>query len=636
MRESTKKRWGRRDLTEGPLLGNLLRLAAPTAAAMVLQSLYQMVDLWWLGRMEPTETKLAFAALTASGPMFFLIWALVMGFSTAGTALVSQHTGAGNHREASRAAGQTMMFLCLTSLSIVVPLLVVAPAMFRLFSVPDNVLPVAVVYMRVALLGTPFLVIHMGYAAVLRALGDTVTPLMIVAVSNLFNALLDPVLIHGLGPVPPMGVAGAALATATAQVLAAVMSIRFMRRGAAGLHVSAADLRPHGHTLRQIFSIGTPAAINMSSNSFGFVLFQWMINLMGPAVMGAFGLSFRVLHFFGIPGPAMATAAAPVVGQALGADKPELAKRAVATSVKIVAIFLLPPIAAITIWGGTFAGFFTEDQEIIRESARFFKIIPFSLYFFMVLMVLTAAFNGSGHTRPPMMVTFLRWMIRLPVAFLLAFPFEGNHEWLDGFGAGLGSTGIYWSMVIANVVCATVLVILFLRGDWLVPVVRRAGLQIRRYRPEDHDAVSKIHRLALAPTGADIGPGPWDADLVDVERVYIEPGGEFLVGELYGDIVAMGALKLTGAGHAEIRRMRVLPAFQRRGFGRAMLTALENHAIAAGCTKLHADTTALQPAALHLYRTSDYVETRREPCGDTETVFFEKRLERAMKEEPEA
>ena len=150
-------------------------------------------------------------------------------------------------------------------------------------------------------------------------------------------------------------------------------------------------------------------------------------------------------------------------------------------------------------------------------------------------------------------------------------------------------------------------------------------MEMRPYRPSDRDEVWALHKIALQGTGADLGDGPWDDDLAQIEQVYLDQRGEFLVGVVDGRIVAMGALKRTTAERAEITRMRVHPDFQRRGFGRTILKALEARAVELGYTELHLHTTTLQGAAQQLYRKNGFeqlAETRM--IQHVTVIFFEK------------
>jgi ribosomal protein S18 acetylase RimI-like enzyme len=151
-------------------------------------------------------------------------------------------------------------------------------------------------------------------------------------------------------------------------------------------------------------------------------------------------------------------------------------------------------------------------------------------------------------------------------------------------------------------------------------------LVIRTYETADYDAVWRLHRAALQAVGADAGEGPWEDDLRAIEATYLASGGAFLVGLLDGQIVAMAALRPKGPGAAEVKRMRVLPAHQRRGFGGRMLAALEEHARRRGFATLQLDTTVQQHAAQRLYERHGFQEVRRGRMLGFDCIFYEKQL----------
>ena len=151
-------------------------------------------------------------------------------------------------------------------------------------------------------------------------------------------------------------------------------------------------------------------------------------------------------------------------------------------------------------------------------------------------------------------------------------------------------------------------------------------MRIRRFRDSDHDEVWALHNLALEGTGAHVGNGPWDDDLHHITDIYLDSGGEFLVGMQDQRIVAMGALKYTSAKRAEVKRMRVHPDFQRRGFGRAILQRLESRAADLGYTTLHLDTTVQQVPAQQLYVQSGYSEAGTSKLGRFDVINYEKAL----------
>ena len=149
-------------------------------------------------------------------------------------------------------------------------------------------------------------------------------------------------------------------------------------------------------------------------------------------------------------------------------------------------------------------------------------------------------------------------------------------------------------------------------------------MHIRRYEPWDKRAVRRLHDEALNEVGAHLGTGPWDDDLDDIEGVYLESGGEFLVGELEGEIVAMGAIKRVSPDAAEVKRMRVRPGLQGRGYGQAMLDALHRSAADLGYTTLHLDTTVQQRTARGLYLKNGYCEVGRGSVGPFDCIYYER------------
>jgi putative MATE family efflux protein len=448
------------DLVSGSLAWNLFRLAGPIAATSLLQALYSLVDAFWLGRF----SKTALAGPGATMPLFFVVFAVGFGFGTAGTALVAQHTGAGNRREADRAAGQTLLLLVALGALLGGPIVAFTPQLLRLIRVPPEAIGDAQAYLRIYMLAAPLMGFAIGYSSVLRALGDTITFLYIGAAANLANLVLDPALINGWWIAPRMGAGGAALASLSARGLEAAVCVVCLGRGRMGLRLHARDFRPDWPILGRILKVGLPVALNRSSDSVGFTVFQSMVNSLGVAVVGAFVIGFRIIHLFNLPAHSMAMAAAPVVGQALGARQPHLARRAVRSSAWVVAALLFLPLQYLWRYGDQVARAFTDEADVIAEAAAFFSVVPASSYCFGVLMVLLAAFYGSGHTTPAMVVGVVRlWVLRVPLA------------WLLGFGLGMGSTGVYLGMVIANIVCALLALAMFLLVDWQRPVVELEG-----------------------------------------------------------------------------------------------------------------------------------------------------------------
>jgi len=458
MTTKSAEEYSKRDLSSGSLYGNLLRLSLPMAAQQALAILYNLVNAFWLGRW----SREGLAAPGVAAPIQWIVVSFAFGFGVAGTALVAQYVGAKRHRDADHVAGQTMMVMTALATVLTVPAVLFPSQILKLYWTPPDVMPDATTYLRIVMLGLPFVAVVGAYGSVLRALGDTVTVVVIQVAGNVVNMALDPLFIFGwerIG-VPAMGVAGAALGTVISQGICAYACYHLMRRRRGGLHITRADFRPDWPVLKQILSIGTPAALSNSSGALGFSLFQGIVNSLGTVVIGAYTVGFRIVNGIQIVPQCLAMAAAPIVGQALGAGNPKLARRAIKVSTNIVALVTLPA-AGLLMWQGhNVARLFTPDAEIIKETAKFFLVVPASAYFFGLIMVLSAAFSGSGHTRPVLVVTILRlWVLRVPVGWILV----NTWHW--------GSYGVYWGMVAGNVISGAILLHLFRRGRWQQAVV---------------------------------------------------------------------------------------------------------------------------------------------------------------------
>ncbi|MHC4714063.1 MAG: MATE family efflux transporter [Planctomycetota bacterium] len=444
-----------------------MRLALPLTAGIILHALYSLVDIFWLGKLgEGGEAARAIAAPGVSFPFVWFAISFGMGFGTAGTAIVAQFTGAKRHEEADGAAAQMFIALLSIVVAMATPIFLFTPAILRAFQVPPETIPVAASYARILVAGLPAIVISIGFGSVMRALGDSLTPVLIGVAANAVNMVLDPLLIFGFGPIPAMKASGAATATVISQALSACVCIWLLHHGRAGLHISLRNLRPDWPVLRKITSVGLPTAIGNSSNALGYAAFQVLINMLGEVVISAMTAGFRVIHFLMTPGEALPMAAAPIVGQALGAGKPELAKKVITHSASILAIILLPPTVFLTWQRHRVAAFFVRDPAVAAETAKLFLLLPASLYFFWITMVLMAAFLGSGHTKPAMALHVFRlWCLRVPAALLFTRVFN----W--------GSWGLCAAMVFGNMISAALAVWLFSRGKWqraVVPAARAA------------------------------------------------------------------------------------------------------------------------------------------------------------------
>jgi putative MATE family efflux protein len=447
---------GRLHLLSGSIPRSLLRLSLPIMAMFLLQTLYSMADAFWLGKLG----KEALSAPGISFPILFLFISFGAGFSIAGTTLVAQYTGSGQPDKANLAAGQTLVYLILGAVFIAGVGELASTPILRLVHTPDDVFVNARSYLRIIFAGIPFMALSFIYGALMRGVGDTVTPMIVELSANLLNIVLDPFLIFGWGLFPRLEVAGAATVTVFCRVLASSACLVLLAGGRRGLRVRWAEVRPRWPYLRRIVRIGMPAAVGQSGASLGFMTIQGMVNSFGSVVVSAFTVAIRIIHLLNVPTMGISAGATALIGQNLGADQVKRAERTVWCAVAMVSSVLLIGCTGLVFYSRPFIEFFIDDPQVVAQGEVLFRIVSYSVLFFGIIMVVFGGFQGSGKTSPVMILSIARlWLLRIPIAYILSFVL------------GWGPLGLWWGMFASNVVISIAGLIWFSRGSWKQKVI---------------------------------------------------------------------------------------------------------------------------------------------------------------------
>ena len=437
-------------MTRGGMTGHLFAVAWPVSVSYLMQTLYNLIDAFWLGKLGKT----AIVAPTVSMNIVFIGIALAMGLGQAGTTLVSQHKGAGQPGRMGRAAGQSLLLQMIAGSLFAAIGLVFSRPLLGLLQTPADAFDDTLVYMRWILAGVPLVFLFHTYQSILFGLGDTVRPMRVNVVSVIVNVILDPILIFGWGPVPALGVAGAAVATVIARGLASVLALYELLAGS-GFRIRARDLRWDGGVVAKLLRIGMPLAVGQTATSLGFTLLIGIVNGFGSSVTAAFGVGHRIIMMISVPAMALGQANATAVGQNLGAELPDRASLSVRTSAVLITAILLPLTTLMFFFGGSLTHWFVADAEVVAYGADLFRITAFSVFLFSLILVLFGAFQGAGKTVPVMVVNMGRlWAIRIPATLLLTQVWH----W--------GPNGFWWAMNLSNLIAAGVAFVWFLRGDW--------------------------------------------------------------------------------------------------------------------------------------------------------------------------
>ncbi len=439
-------------LLEGPIFRSLLTLAVPIVAANTLQSAYQLIDAFWVGRLGGA----AVAAVSLSFPVMFLMFAVGAGLSIAGSTLIAQFVGAGNYKMVGHVAGQTMLMVIAAALVLGTIGFVAAPGLLNLLGVAPDVHDGALGFMRVSFVGLVFNFSFFVFQAIMRSVGRPTLPVYIVMGTVFINFALDPLLIFGWGPFAGHGVMGAAMATLGTQAMAAIIGIVVLRRGAHGVHVHMADFVPDPRHIRRAFFLGLPASIDLSARALGIMVMTFLVTSFGTTTLASYGVGGNILQVIIIPAMGLSMAVSALAGQNIGAGN---IQRAAA----IGRLGAMMGFGSLTVLGllvfcfprQLVAFFVPNDAAVIVEGATFLRIMALSWGFIGAQFALTGVFRASGNMVINMMLTVVSlWVVQFPLAYVLS-----KHT-------SLGAVGIFWSMPVANITSALITMAIYLHGGW--------------------------------------------------------------------------------------------------------------------------------------------------------------------------
>ncbi|MDK2947634.1 MAG: hypothetical protein PWQ63_794 [Methanolobus sp.] len=440
------------DLTEGPIFKSLITLAVPIIFANILQSAYQLIDTFWVGRLGQE----AVAAVSISFPVIFLLISFGGGLAIAGTILVSQYEGKGDKRNVNYVSAQTMLMLLVISVFLTIIGYYASPGLMRLMGAEPDVFLGAVSYLRISFLGLIFMFAYFVFQSLMRGVGDVKTPMYLVFVTVLLNLVFDPLFIFGYGPIPGYGVSGAALATVGTQGIAAVVGIYILFSGKYGIKLSLKDMKPDINLINRMIRLGFPASIEQSTRALGLTVLTLLVASFGTVIVAAYGIGSRILSFVIIPALGLSMATSTLVGQNIGAGKVNRAEEVAKVSgwigfisltlVGIIIYFLAEPLSAFFIPGET---------EAISSSALFIKIMALSFGFMGIQQVLTGAFRGAGDTLIAMILAIVSlWVLQFPLAYILSQD------------TVLAEQGIWWAFPVTNIIGAFISIAYFMKGNW--------------------------------------------------------------------------------------------------------------------------------------------------------------------------
>ncbi len=462
-------------ITEGGLVRPMFRLAWPIVALQLLQVTYNIADTFWLGQFDTD----ALAAISLAFPLIFLLISIAGGFTAAGSILVAQYTGADSEGSAGRVTGQTLSFVSV--LAVVLGLVGYVFTKDMLAALPSQqetkeaVIPLAADYMEVFFLGIVFMFGFFVFSSVMRGYGDTKTPMRVMLVTVAVNVIIDPILIFGVGPVPELGITGAAIATISSRGIGSILGVYILFFTDAGPDVSVEHLGFDLAVIKDILRLGVPTALEQSASAFAMVTLTAMIVLFAPPVVAAYGLGNRIASLIFLPAMGLGRATNTMVGQNLGAGNSDRAGRAVWLAATVAAGILLLVAVVVYVFPEPLVEVFVNQnidnaQATIDFSADYIRVRAFEFAFIGVLQVMLGAYRGAGNTKTALMFSLLAlWIGRVATVGILAFdpiPLIGTVPFTEFSGYGLGPDGFWTGMALGNIVGGIAAALWFTRGTW--------------------------------------------------------------------------------------------------------------------------------------------------------------------------
>ena len=418
-------------LTEGAIGKTLLKFVLPILAGNVLQSLNGSVNAIWVGH-GLGETALA-ATSNANTILFFLIGA-VFGVGMSATIMVGQSIGARNIEQAKRVIGTSAVFFVAISVLIAALGLPGAELMMRWLHTPAEAQPLAVSYLRIILLGMPFLYLIVFISMALRGAGDARTPFVFLALNVGLDIALNPLFIFGLGPVPALGIAGSATATLVAQAVTLTTLITYLYRSRHFLTIRADEksyLRVDRVILKALFTKGIPMGLQMIVMSLSMLAMISLVNRFGAHTTAAYAACFQLWNYIQMPSMAIGMAASSMAAQNVGAGKWDRVHRIAMTGVGFN--FLLTGSLVVLIYlfnRGALNLFLPDSGGAIEIAQHINAIVVWSFMFFGLSFVLAGVVRSTGAVVPPLIILVIAlWVVRIPFAY--------------GFVGRLGSDAIW-------------------------------------------------------------------------------------------------------------------------------------------------------------------------------------------------
>jgi putative MATE family efflux protein len=444
-------RGSHQDYTTGSLNRSILLLAIPMVLEMVLESLFAVVDVFWVSRLG--SNAIATVGLTES--VLTLVFAVGIGLGMSTTAMVARRVGEKDADGAAISAVQAVFLGLVVSLAIGIPGLLFAHRILGLMGASPEIIAGGSNYARIALGGSGVVLMLFLNNAIFRGAGDAAIAMRLLWVSNILNLILDPCLIFGLGPFPRMGVTGAALATFSGRGIGVLYQFYRLAKGTERLKILARHVRLRGSVLWSLVRVSISGILQFLISQASWIGLVRIVSLFGASALAGYTIAIRIIIFAILPSWGLSNAAATLVGQNLGAERPDRARNAVWRTGLWNMVFLGSVGVVFIVFAPWIVGLFTHDPAVTPVAVNSLRIFSCGNTAYAYGMVLMQAFNGAGDTVTPTYINlFGFWIVQIPLAWWLAMHTR------------LHVNGVFVSVVISESMMVVISLILFRQGRW--------------------------------------------------------------------------------------------------------------------------------------------------------------------------
>lgn len=442
------------DYTKGNVKVAILLLSIPMILELSLESIFAVVDIFFVGHLPNADVAVATVGLTEA--VISLVYTLGIGLSTGATAIIARRVGEKDFTEASKSGAQAIMISILIAILVAVSGVYFASDILSLMGARPEVIKEGTSFAQIIFASSPAIILLFLINGIFRGAGDAAMAMRSLWLASFINIVLCPVLIYGLGPFPELGLKGAAIATAVGRTSGVLYQCYHLFNKNRVIKIYRTYFQPNFKIIKSLLSISTPAMFQFFIQSGSWIVMTYIVSITGSTDASAgYQIAIRNVVFFILPAWGLSNAAATLVGQNLGAKQPERAEQSVLLTAKYNIIFMSVVTLLFVCFSEFIIGLYTSDEVILSYGSQALRIIGYGYVFYGIGMVMIQSLNGAGDTKTPTWINiFCFWMIQIPVAWLLAVHL------------GFGPVGSFIAIPTAETVLAALAVYFFKKGKW--------------------------------------------------------------------------------------------------------------------------------------------------------------------------